>query len=924
MTAGQRYKQLLDDAWQRHTAPRSADAPTVVSTFAGGGGSSLGYSVAGYRELLASDFDPHACETLRLNFTDTQVVEGDIAQLTTDAVLSRCNLQVGQLDVLDGSPPCQGFSMTGRRDPNDPRSRLFVEYCRLLAGLQPKLFVMENVPGLAAGVMRTTFAEIVQTLKDCGYVVSVRCLSAQYFGVPQARRRLIFVGTRKDLGIQPSHPTAQTKPFTASQAVEYKLNNDQEELAMLREAGERMATYKDWHRIAVGRSRISLGESGWNCVRIHPDRPASTITKNAGENWGNRPSNSLTTILLPWFPQTLAAVAQRQRAVAALLNEIPEVGWKLLMAILPSHHGVSSGSHKPAWRQMIPDDWSGGVSHKVYWEQVIAYSELAVNEAMRDRSKLADLVNRLDQIPSPPRGQLLEYLRSDVITAMLEGERLSLWTALVEIITKHRKFKDAEWAMTPQMTDEIAAVAERLSPVSPAYRHKRLFSEREFDLLEETDNYEQQIQKIEERRQQAVREILTVGGVAAVLDFSQSVESPWRVGCACGQVAGDDAQEAILPSLLITEVKTLAHLAGGFVWGRLRARSWQWVDGLDISAWPPAQRGQFLAYLPFCCETWERATRLLGADESSYWSRTRANPYEASESLEYAIDHLVQYGRPWQAVQCLEAQLHKKLPMNAQQAIQTLNTALSSTEEAHSMDWHAVTEIIGALQKDTTANPEDILHLEWAYLPCLDRLTQGGCPVFLEQKLADQPAFFCEVIQIVFRSKKETAPPPEPMEQQKNKASNAYRLLSQWRTPPGKRMDKTYDGNALAAWLEEVKARCAESGHLEVALTMVGHALIHAPPDPDGLWLHRSVAKALNEPDAGDMRNGFRTELYNSRGVHSWTAGKEERELAAKYRKQAEDMEGAGFHRFATTLREFATSYEREADFNANRDPFEV
>jgi len=104
---------------------------------------------------------------------------------------------------------------------------------------------------------------------------------------------------------------------------------------------------------------------------------------------------------------------------------------------------------------------------------------------------------------------------------------------------------------------------------------------------------------------------------------------------------------------------------------------------------------------------------------------------------------------------------------------------------------------------------------------------------------------------------------------------------------------------------------------------MVGHVLIHTPPDPDGLWLHHSAAAALNAKDANDMRDGFQTELFNSRGVHTWTAGREEQELAEKYRTQAEEVEARGYHRLASSLRDLAASYEREAERQASRDPFD-
>jgi DNA (cytosine-5)-methyltransferase 1 len=211
--AAMNYPAILEEAWAQAIAPRELGAPTVISTFAGGGGSSLGYLMAGYRELLAVEWDDNAVATLRLNFPELDIYHGDIAKLTVGEVLERTELQPGELDVLDGSPPCQGFSTAGKRQMDDFRNGLFREYVRLLQGLQPKAFVMENVSGMVKGKMKLIFVEILQELKASGYQVSARLMNAMYFHVPQSRERMIFVGVREDLGIAPSHPKAECRPF---------------------------------------------------------------------------------------------------------------------------------------------------------------------------------------------------------------------------------------------------------------------------------------------------------------------------------------------------------------------------------------------------------------------------------------------------------------------------------------------------------------------------------------------------------------------------------------------------------------------------------------------------------------------------------------------------------------------------------------
>jgi DNA (cytosine-5)-methyltransferase 1 len=212
------YPAHLAAMWEKAIAPRELNAPTVISTFAGGGGSLTGYLMAGYRDLLAVEWDNNAVATLGANYPDLDIYHGDIAKLTVDEVLKRTGLEPGQLDILDGSPPCQGFSTAGKRVMDDPRNQLFREYVRLLRGLGPKVFVMENVSGMVKGKMKLIFVDILKELKASGYRVSAKLLNAMYFHVPQSRERMIFIGVRNDLGIEPTHPKAEGRPVTVGEA----------------------------------------------------------------------------------------------------------------------------------------------------------------------------------------------------------------------------------------------------------------------------------------------------------------------------------------------------------------------------------------------------------------------------------------------------------------------------------------------------------------------------------------------------------------------------------------------------------------------------------------------------------------------------------------------------------------------------------
>lgn len=275
------YPAHLEAMWQKAIAPRDANAPTVISTFAGGGGSLTGYMMAGYRDLLAVEWDGNAVDTLRLNWPDLDIYHGDITNLTIKEVLERAQLQPCELDVLDGSPPCQGFSTAGKRILDDPRNQLFREYVRLLRGLQPKVFVMENVSGMVKGKMKLVFVEILKELKESGYIVSARLLNAMYFHVPQSRERLIFIGVRKDLGICPIHPKAESQPIVVRDALQ-KLATMQNGKPISKKA------VRIWQCTPAGKTldygaRKIYGKSNYYTHRkLHPDMCAGTIQKSIG------------------------------------------------------------------------------------------------------------------------------------------------------------------------------------------------------------------------------------------------------------------------------------------------------------------------------------------------------------------------------------------------------------------------------------------------------------------------------------------------------------------------------------------------------------------------------------------------------------------------------------------------------------------
>jgi DNA (cytosine-5)-methyltransferase 1 len=213
----------------------------VVSLFAGAGGSSTGYKLAGGKVLAINEFLKEAQDTYQANYPDTHIFKQDIRELTGDMILNQIGLKRGELDILDGSPPCASFSTAGKKEKmwgqvkkySSTEQRvddLFFEFARLLKEIQPKVFVAENVKGLTQGASSKLLGSeqfdmfdsqdstIYHSLVNCGYNVRFMVLNAKNYNVPQSRERTIFIGVRNDLEKKISFPKPNQEINTLGKA----------------------------------------------------------------------------------------------------------------------------------------------------------------------------------------------------------------------------------------------------------------------------------------------------------------------------------------------------------------------------------------------------------------------------------------------------------------------------------------------------------------------------------------------------------------------------------------------------------------------------------------------------------------------------------------------------------------------------------
>jgi DNA (cytosine-5)-methyltransferase 1 len=183
-------------------------ALTAIDLFCGAGGLSEGFRQAGFHVLAGQDFDDQAGATFAATHNEASFIGGPIQDVTAQRLLKAAGMKRGEVDVIVGGPPCQGYSVYNhQRGADDPRAGLFKEYLRIVEGIQPRWLVMENVTGITSIASGNIVREIYDGMHTLGYRVDMRILKAEEYGVPQERRRVFFIATRTDAPILFPAPT---------------------------------------------------------------------------------------------------------------------------------------------------------------------------------------------------------------------------------------------------------------------------------------------------------------------------------------------------------------------------------------------------------------------------------------------------------------------------------------------------------------------------------------------------------------------------------------------------------------------------------------------------------------------------------------------------------------------------------------------
>lgn len=625
-----------------------------------------------------------------------------------------------------------------------------------------------------------------------------------------------------------------------------------------------------------------------------------------GGRLSNRPAASLASIFRPWFPQTTISADRRLAALDTMRERHSDVAWSLMLSMLPEPHAVGFNSHKPRFRDWPTDQV---VTRGEVAAMYVAVAERAIVDAEQSADRWAALIERLDDLPNTAFEAAVVALRKAVSDPQVKAR---LWEPLRDLVMKHRRYAHTDWALDADKIEALDRLQLSIAPNDPIELVRWLFDEHTPDLPEEGGHEfdaKRFLAAIDFRRFEAVKQLHETSGAVGVLGLTRVVKLPWFVGEAAARAELDDVGAELIAQL--EAENALASAARAWCAQKARSLGWSWVEKQhDLLGGRPLAQARLLLESPDLEIAWDVARRDAAVD-AAYWAEFV--PYGRGPAFplaERASAELLAHDRPRACLMLMNlyvgsVDIDRTLVL---EALERLVDMSPDHPDQFRIDSYEIERLLDYV-RDGSVDEDRLMTLEWRLLPTLR--FDAHSPV-LEQRLARDPSFFVEVLSLCFkpRSGEREAKVPSQV------ATNAYRLLDDWRVVPGSEGPKQpVDDGQLNEWVDSALPLLVSADREEIGLEFIGRVLANAAGDADETWPTRPVRDLIERLRRSALDRGFQVEVFNSRGVTSrglTDGGEQERVLAAKYERFAA-LVSDRWPRTATILRAVADGYADDA-----------
>ena len=636
------------------------------------------------------------------------------------------------------------------------------------------------------------------------------------------------------------------------------------------------------------------------------------------DNWANKPEASLQAIFRSWMPQTAASMEQRIKALEMITKRFPDIGWEICIEQVKPGSKVGHYSYRPRWRSD-----ASGAGQVVTCKEMYDFNRKALDFLItwpsHDEKTLGDLVESLQGIPEEYQSKVWDLIdewsqkAGEVAKAALR-ERIRLFT-----FTRRGRRRN----LVEATRDRARVAYDSLKPRDPIIRHGWLFAnqwvqESINEIEDENFDYQKREELIDRLRREAMNEIWTEHGFEGVIELliSNDAGTIGRYLTLC--ITGITSQVDFIRRCLSIEgdLRSRAEWClRGFLWS-IEDDSRAGVLHATAEELPAEDRKRLFVCAPFQGTTWCLLDVYDEDTRAGYWkyvlpSWGRYTPTELTE----LIDCLLEAQRPRAAFYAVQMDFKDIETSRLKRLLRDIATVNAEPTDHFKLDSYHISEALDSLDGRSGITCDEMAQLEFLFINALDH-SEHGIPN-LESQLVQSPVLFVQVLALVYKRSDEGEDPPEwrieNPEQRAAVASAAYSLLSQLKKIPGTDENGRIEVAALTQWLAEVRRLCREYGRAEIGDHCIGQLLAKAPMGEKGIWPCEAVCEAMEAIASKGIREGFYIGVHNSRGVH-WRdeGGKQERELAAKYRAFASHLH-FDYPFVGAVLEDIADSYDREA-----------
>ena len=646
-----------------------------------------------------------------------------------------------------------------------------------------------------------------------------------------------------------------------------------------------------------------------------------------GGKLANRIINTLRTIFLLWKPHTFADFEQRLKVLDCLIRRGPEIGWKLLINLMPRYNDFCSPTYKPRWRQ-LPNKTDNRVTIKEYIKSISKIVDKIIKNASSDEKKWVEIMEHYLDLPIQEREKILRELSNSVF--QIKVNRLNLWNELRKILFKYYLFPKHKSFSPDKELKKIKNIYNILTPKDLAERYLWLFEDYIPELPDgnKWNNYKENDKILTRKRIKAVQDIKSKLGIEGLIKFAELCKNPHIVGIITTELSITDNEERLLFSLLDKGNNQHVRFVQGYILEKTFKEKEAWiksvVDKALLEKWNITKIVNFFLVLPQNQFIWNFLEKFDEQIQKEYWRRVHPNLFHCTlKDKIYALEKLIRVKRYFTALHTSAIYANEIPPKLIAEILEKAASGKSIDNSQNISSWD-IGQLFKALDQSEEIEIDRILKLEWLYLPFLTSVVSERSPKMLHQWLSNTPEFFVEVIKCIYKpkDKKNTEEENLPQKLKEHRAHLVWELLNTWETIPGSGDSKRIDYQKLKSWIEKARELCKKLGLLEACDNHIGEVLACSTSEGNVSWPPKEICMIIEEIQSKNIEEGFIVGVYKKRGIirkSLFEGGKQERELAEKYREYAHKC-SIQFPKTASLLKKIADTYETEAkhaDFEA-------